>query len=166
MTATKNPLSGGLIEVARQLAEIRGTRIVEQAALRRSLSAYYALFHALCQLCGEGLGVWTSSAEDLEPAYRHLDHAKAHDVLNSAKARALHDDLPRIGDVFHQLRRLRESADYSQPGRFGGEQKLLTRSEARALVTIAETVIDLLDGLPKDVRRRLAVLLTVRQARR
>jgi hypothetical protein len=35
---TKNPLAGALIEIALTLAEMRGRRIVEQAAFRRAVS--------------------------------------------------------------------------------------------------------------------------------
>lgn len=164
---TRNPLSGGLIEVAAQLANVRGRRIVEQAAFRRALSsAYYAVFHSLCQICCDGLGFWTAAAEDLEPIYRHLEHNKARDVLASPKARALHGSIADIADAFVDLRRLREDADYSQPGRLGGTQKLLTRSETRTLIAVAEEAVRLLDGLPPDVRRRLAVMFTVRSSRR
>ena len=65
-----------------------------------------------------------------------------------------------------QLRQLREDSDYSQPGRIGDQRKLLTRGETRTLIGIAEEAIRLVDGLPRDVRRRLAALLTLRQSRR
>ncbi|WP_375462739.1 hypothetical protein [uncultured Methylobacterium sp.] len=168
MTAkTRNPLASGLLEVAEHLAQIRSRRIVEQAAFRRAISsAYYAAFHTLCQICAEGLGLWTSAPDDLEPIYRNLEHSKAREVLSSAKARALHEDIERIGDVLLELRRLRENADYSQPGRFGATQRLLTRSETQTLIALAEGAVLLLDGLPLDARRRLAVMLTVRSSRR
>ena len=168
MTAkTRNPLASGLFEVAGHLAQIRGRPIVEQAAFRRAISsAYYAVFHTLCQICADGFGVWTAHPDDLEPIYRNLEHSKARDVLGSSKAKALHEDIQRIGDALIELRRLREDADYSQPGRLGATQTLLTRSETRTLIAVAEGADLLLDGLPADVRRRLAVLLTVRSSRR
>ena len=164
---TRNPLAGGLIEVANHLADLRGRRVVEQVAFRRAISsAYYAVFHSLCQICCEGFGLWTAPGEEVEAIYRHLEHSKAREVLGSAKARALHEDIGRIGDALIDLRRLREDADYSQPGRFGGDQKLLTRSETRTLVAVAEEAVRLLDSLPLAVRRKLAILLTVRSSRR
>ena len=168
MSLSRNPLSDGLLEVARHLTELRGRRrIVEQAALRRATSsAYYALFHALCQVSAEGLGLWTSAGHDLELVYRNLDHGRARDVLVSAATRSIHPDLSRIGDVFLQLRNFREDADYSQPGRFGSEKKLLTRSETASFIALAEEAIVTLDGLPGPVRRHLAVLLTVRANRK
>ncbi len=167
MSASRNPLSDGLLEVARHLTELRGIRIVEQAALRRATSsAYYALFHALCQVTAEGLGLWTSAGQDLERVYRNLDHGRTKDVLVSPATRSLHPDLARIGDVFVQLRNFREDADYSQPGRFGSEKKLLTRIETVSFVALAEEAIITLDGLPKPIRRHLAVLLTVRTDRK
>lgn len=140
---------------------------MEQAGFRRAISsAYYALFHTLCQVCGEGLGLWIAGGEDLELIYRNLEHGRAKQVLDDKATKALHPDLVRIGEVFVQLRHLREDSDYSQPGRFGDQQKLLTRSETRTLIGIAEESVGLIDGLPKEVRRRLAILLTLRQSRR
>ena len=164
---TRNPLAGGLIEVAGHLADLRGRRIVEQVAFRRAISsAYYAVFHSLCQICCEGLGLWTGPGDEVEAIYRHLEHNKAREVLGSARARALHEDVGRIGDALIDLRRLREDADYNQPGRFGGDQKLLTRSETRTLIAVADETVRLLDSLPPTIRRKLAIMLTVRSSRR
>lgn len=157
----RNPLAGGLLEVSTLLAEIRGRKIVEQAALRRAISsAYYALFHTLCQVCSDGLGLWTSG-DERGLLYRHLSHARAKEVLASSAARSLHADLEQVGNLVIELRTLRERADYSGPGRFGAERKLLTRRETLALIATAEEAVSRLDNLPLDVRRRLAVLLTV-----
>ena len=165
---TKNPLAGGLIEVAHHLADMRSRRrIVEQVAFRRAISsAYYAVFHSLCQICCDGLGLWTGAADDIEPVYRHLEHNKAREVLISPKARALHEHLATVADTLADLRRLREDADYSPPGRLGGTQKLLTRTETRTLIALAEEAVRLLDELPPNVRRKLAIMLTVRSNRR
>ncbi|MCJ2020847.1 MULTISPECIES: hypothetical protein [unclassified Methylobacterium] len=164
---TRNPLSGGLLEIAVHLTSVRGRRIVEQAAFRRALSsAYYAVFHCLCQICCDGLRLWTASADEIELVYRNLEHNRARDVLASSKTRALHQDISVVADVFIALRRWREDADYSQPGRLGGEQKLLTRTETRTLIAAAEETVSLLDGLPADIRRKLAILLTTRSSRR
>ena len=165
---TTNPLAGGLIEVARHLADTHDSRrIIEQVAFRRAISSsYYALFHTLCQICCEGLGLWTAPTAESEPIYRHLEHNKAKEVLASTKAQALHDDVLRICAALIDLRRSREDADYSQPGRFGTEEKLLNREETRTKIALAEEAVRLLDGLPPKVRRTLAVMLTVRSSRR
>lgn len=164
---TRNPLSGGLLEIAVHLTSVRGRRIVEQAAFRRALSsAYYAVFHCFCQICCDGLRLWTASADEIELIYRNLEHNKARDVLASPRARALHPDILVIADVFIALRRWREDADYSQPGRLGSEQKLLTRTETRTLIAAADETVGLLDELPSEVRRKLAILLTTRSSRR
>lgn len=164
---TRNPLAGGLIEVAKLLTDVRSRRIAEQVAFRRAISSgYYAVFHTLCQICSDGLGFWTAPGDDLEPLYRNLEHNKARDVLSSPKVRAIHADLARIGDALIDLRRLREDADYSPPGRFESTQKLLTRNETRTLIALAEEAVLLLDGLPQPVRRKLALMLSVRSSRR
>lgn len=168
IVATKNPIAGGLIDVARHLADMRSRRrIVEQVAFRRAISsAYYAVFHSLCQICCDGLGLWTGAADDIEPVYRHLEHSKAREVLISQKARVLHESVAIAGDMLLELRRLREDADYSPPGRFPGTQKLLTRTETRTHIALAEEAVHLLDDLPPNVRRKLAIMLTVRSSRR
>jgi hypothetical protein len=159
---TKNPLAGALLEIALDLSDTRGRRIVEQAAFRRAISsAYYALFHTLCQVCGEGLNLWTGGGDDLALIYRNLEHGRARQVLGENSTKTLHPDLVRVSEVFAQLRQLREDADYSQPGRLGDKQKLLTKSETRTFVAVAGEAVALVDGLPSPVRRRLAILLTV-----
>ena len=164
---TRNPLSGGLLEIAVHLTSVRGRRIVEQAAFRRALSsAYYAIFHCLCQICCDGLRLWTAPADEIELVYRNLEHIKARDVLASSKARTLPEDIPVIADVFIALRRWRDDADYSQPGRLGSEQTLLTRTETRTLIAAADETVGLLDGLPPEIRRTLAILFTTRSSRR
>lgn len=164
---TRNPLSGGLLEIAVHLTSVRGRRIVEQAAYRRALSsACYAVFHCLCQICCDGLRVWTASADEIELVYRNLEHNKARDVLAASRTRTLHPDIVVVADVFTALRRWREDADYSQPGRLGSEQKLLTRTETRTLLAAAAETVGLLDELPPEVRRKLAILLTMRSSRR
>lgn len=80
-------------------------------------------------------------------------------MLVAATTRALHVDLERFGDAFAELRRLREDADHSQPGRIGAVDKPLTRSEIELVISVAEEAIELVDRLPARVRRRVAVLL-------
>ncbi|MFD0937596.1 hypothetical protein [Methylobacterium trifolii] len=154
--------------MALHLVAIRDRRkIVEQAAFRRALSSsYYAVFHTLCAVGAEGLGFRSAPSEDIEPIYRSLEHRKAQDVLASPKTRQLHEDLARIGSAFIELRQLREDADYSQPGRFGSQQRLLTRNETKTLIDLADETIRILDALPIDIRRKLAVALLVRPSRR
>jgi hypothetical protein len=166
--STKNPLAGGLLSVALILADVRDKRrVVEQAAFRRAISsAYYALHHTLCHVCGDALGLWTPGGDDLALIYRNVDHARSADVLRKEDTKSLHPDLVRISDVFIELRKLREDSDYSQPGLFGKQKRLLTRSETRSIIGIAEEAVRLTEGLPRDVRRRLAILLTVGQNRR
>lgn len=117
-------------------------------------------------MCCEGLDLWTGAADDIELVYRHLEHNKAREVLIWPKARVLDEHVVTIGDTFIDLRRLREDADYSQPGRLGGTQKLLTRTETKILIDLAEEAVRLLDDLPLNSRRKLAIMLTVRSSRR
>jgi hypothetical protein len=157
---SRNPLADGLLEVAEVLLKQRGRPIFVQAALRRSIStAYYAVFHTLCQVCGDGLRLWTLGGDELEPVYRSLDHRRTKDRLHSAAVRDLHPDLTRIAIAFVELQRLRHEADYSQPGRLQGAAQLIKKTEAATLVDSAHLAVRLVDGLPPDVRRQLAVLL-------
>lgn len=156
----KNPLSRGLLDVAKALTTVGGGRITRQAALRRAASsAYYALYHSLCQLCGDGLRLWTVGGDDLQQAYRSVDHGRTSDVLAAASTRALHPDLDAVARAFAQLRTLREDADYSQPGRIGADDRPLTQHEIETLIGVAEEAAALVDALPVHVRRRLAILL-------
>lgn len=167
MSASRNPLADGMIEVAKVLAEIPGRRAVQQVALRRAIStAYYAVFHAFSHLCGQGLGLWRESGDDLARIYRNLDHGRLQEVLETKTVQGLHPDLSRIGLVVRDLRKLREDADYSPPGRIGESVKLLARNEVRELVDLAEEAIQIVNGLPPEVRRSLAVSLTIRTKRR
>jgi hypothetical protein len=62
---SKNPLADGLLEVADVLLKQRGRPIFVQAALRRSISTgYYAVFHTLCQVCGDGFRLWTLGGDE------------------------------------------------------------------------------------------------------
>lgn len=157
---SRNPLADGLLDVADLLLEQRGRPIFVQAALRRSIStAYYAVFHTLCQLCGDGLRLWTLGGDELEPVYRSLDHRRIKERLRSPAVRSLHPDPERIANTFVELQRFRHDADYSQPGRLRGATQLISKPEAAAMVGSARIAIVLIDGLPTDVRRRLAVAL-------
>lgn len=156
----RNPLSRGLLDVATALIQIRGPKITRQAAFRRSGStAYYALFHTLCQLCGDGLKLWATGGDDLQQAYRSVDHGRTADVLAAASTRLLDPALPAISEAFEALRIFREDADYSQPGRIGATEKLLTQGEIETLIAVAEEAVSLVDALPPQIRRRLSILL-------
>ncbi len=51
-----NPLVYDLLDVAEALAEQRGRRNLQKAAMRRAVSsAYYAVFHGLCFVCTRAL---------------------------------------------------------------------------------------------------------------
>jgi len=152
---SKNPQVGGLLRVADDLCLLRGSRHVQQAALRRAIStAYYAVFHSLCTVCADGLVGW--SRADLVPSvYRALDHAAARRRLIGQDIAAISRDMAQIGTLFETLQEQRHVADYAPPS------ILVTRPDALALVAQARTAVGLLGRLDARTRTKLAVLLLV-----
>lgn len=154
---SKNKQVGGLLRVADDLCGNRAARHVQQAALRRAIStAYYAVFHALCTVCADGLVGW--SRQDLvSDVYRVLDHGAARRRLLSTGAAALSPDLARFGLSFHDLQSRRHAADYASPS------LIVTRMEAVAAIAQARDAVAIIAGLDADARTKLAILLLVAQ---
>jgi hypothetical protein len=139
----------------RARAGIGGSRRLRSVYLRRSVSdAYYALFHALAELCADSLiGVTKHTSEAWRRVYRGLDHGPAKSELNQREMRQLHPNVDRIAAAFLQLQEARHKADYDPAS------DLRRRSDAEAFVAIAETAISDLDALPLDIRQEFAARL-------
>ncbi len=136
------------------------------ARRRAASTAYYALFHRLCELCAWIL----MGVPDREPtpsyrrAYRALDHGKVREALaRSDEFRA------QIGAAFLELQDIREWADYSSTPHPNDAQTRLREAfsveEARASVERAREAIARIDQLDLGATRRLATLLLVRERR-
>ena len=116
MATLRNHLVNDLLELADGLARQSGRPSFRQAVLRRAVStAYYALFHALCTVCSDGLVRW-SRTDLVDRTYRSLDHGTARRRLialtSTADAGA---SIKSINGVFNLLQDRRNEADYERP---------------------------------------------------
>lgn len=160
MAKLRNPLVTDLLDIAQGLALQGGRPSLRQAALRRSVStAYYALFHALCTVCSDGLVRW-GRTDLVDRTYRALDHGTARRRMASlATGAVLGAPMKRISGVFGVLQDNRNTADYERP------RVLFSRVEVLLLIDDARDAIALLAALDEDARRRLAVELLVAKGR-
>jgi hypothetical protein len=145
-----------LIKRARESLESR--RRLRSAFLRRAVSdSYYALFHALAELCADSLvGVTKRGSEAWRRAYRGLEHGFAKNQFKDGGLIAIGPRLARTGSAFISLQDSRHTADYDP------RPPMTRRSEAEAQIALAETAIAEVDALPDDIARDLAVRLLVR----
>lgn len=103
MARSKNTLVADLLDIADQLAAQKGRPSLRKAAMRRAVSgAYYAVFHELCYVCADQLGVWTKANDLREPVYRLLDHGIARSRLIGKEATAISSDILQIGTLFRK----------------------------------------------------------------
>ena len=154
---SKNPQVEALLDIAEMLCDTSGHSHKRQAALRRAVStAYYALFHALCTICADGLVGWTQTVLVAE-VYRTLDHTTARRKLFGSEATTLSVQLRKVGELFATLQDRRHLADYAPPS----AKAMLTRPGAMVSIGEARAAIALLAGLDARTRQRLALLLLV-----
>lgn len=160
MSVLRNPLIDDLLVLAEGLARQKGRPSLRQAALRRAVStAYYALFHALCTVCSDGLVRW-SRTDLVDRTYRALDHGAARRRLTGlASTAGPGAPLKRISGVFGLLQDHRNDADYERP------RVLFSPLKAQLLIDDARDAIALLAAMDEDARRRLAVELLVAKGR-
>lgn len=145
-----------LLSVARQLAQLDHGR-PRQATLRRSVStAYYALFHALCDTCVKQTVGWKRRVDfwaPISPIYRAIDHGSARRLfLTLRSSRHAVGQLKRLADLFVELQDARLRADYDPATR-------LTRGQAIEYTSDAEEAIRMLDGLNSEMQLQLVVQL-------
>ena len=145
-----------LLGIARQLAllDIGKPR---QATLRRAIStAYYALFHALCDACVRQTVGWRRRRnfwEATSPIYRSIDHGAAKRLFSQIRSnRHSSDELRRLAEYFIALQDGRLRADYDPAARF-------IRARTLEYINEAQAAIRLLDGLEAEARLELVVML-------
>lgn len=160
MTRLQNPLVRDLLDLADGLARQGGRPSFRQAALRRAVStAYYALLHALCTVCSDGLVRWNRT-DLVDRTYRALDHGTARRRMASiASGAASGAPIKRVSANFGLLQDHRNDADYERP------RVLFSRVRTLLLIADAREAIDLLSALDEDARRRLSVELLVAKGR-
>ena len=137
------------------------------ARSRRAASdAYYALFHALCYTAADVTIGWSADKSLFEAVYRLLDHNGTANRLKRGELakmavppgtvrefQACLPDLQRLGIILLSLRNLRTTADYD-PKPFK-----VSKGEIAIRIAEADEGIDIIEGLPANVRLVLAVHL-------
>lgn len=130
--------------------------------LKRAVStAYYGMFHALCESNADALVGPSARGHDLDlwvQAYRALDHRSAKDRLVSYRQ---HSPMPEIRDfanVFGSLQANRLDADYNP-------RSVFTRSRVVRLINGAEAVTRAFVNITARERRLLATHLLVGRSR-
>lgn len=149
-----------LLEIARNLAE-RERGKPRQASLRRAVStAYYAVFHALADLCADELVGWNKPWEIFSPVYRSLDHNEARRLFERARtSKSYGASVEKIGLAFLRLQQAREEADYDpEPFRYG-------RDDTRKLVEEAQKTVAAIRALDAETRLLLAAHLVTKRRR-
>ena len=111
-----------------------------QADLRRAIStAYYAMFHALCDVCATAL-IGTSSPDRAERAWRQTYRALEHRRVRSACAYAKDPfysfplGIQEFSRTFATLQNLRHDADYDPFTRFQRPEVISEISKAELAI--------------------------------
>ena len=148
-------------DAARMLAGDPGSGISprpgrpRQAMLRRAIStAYYAMFHALCQSNADTLvgdAATGSNAELWARTYRALDHRPAKNRLASYTSGGA-PALSGFASLFGDLQSQRHDADYNP-------RRMFLRSQVIAIIDQAEAETQAFYNMPAPQRRTLAVHL-------
>ena len=156
-----------LFDAARLLAGAPGAGAAprlgrpRQAMLRRAIStAYYAIFHALCQSNADTLvgdAATGNNAELWARTYRALDHRPAKDRLNSYNAAGA-PALSNFARMFGDLQSQRHDADYNP-------RRMFSRSQVISMIDRAETATQAFYNMPAPQRRTLAVHLLLTRNR-
>lgn len=144
-----------LLALAEQLAETSGKSLTLK---RRAVStAYYAVFHALAQLCADELLGYSSDrqSKEYERIYRSLEHGTLKKVFKEEPLRRV-AALEKIGNRVAELQSERIRSDYL-PSR-----ALYTRDQCLDLVRSAKSVVRSIAALSTADRKTLAVFLLFR----
>jgi hypothetical protein len=153
-------MSKELLRVARDLA--RSRRSGNEAFLRRGVStAYYAVFHALCEVAADTLaGRKTRGSEAWRRVFRGVEHGASARLLDMLRPSAASSASARlIASAFIDLRDERELADYD-PAPIGK-----TPEEVMDLINRAADAIASLGKLGSDERLDLSTRLVLRSRR-
>jgi uncharacterized protein (UPF0332 family) len=141
-----------LLALAEQLAETSGKSLTLK---RRAVStAYYAVFHALAQLCADELlgGRSDRRSEGYERVYRSLEHGALKKAFKEEPLRRV-AALEKIGNRVAELQSERIRSDYL-PSR-----ALYTKDQCLSLVQSAKSTVRSISALSEVDRKSLAVHL-------
>ena len=127
--------------------------------LKRAIStAYYAMFHALCDSNANliaGHGTDQSTQEAWSRTYRALDHGPARQRM-SRHGGLMGEAVQQFAAAFVLLQEQRMIADYDPHSRF-------LKNEVFNLIEIAETATEGLMTTAPAVRRPLAAIVLLRE---
>jgi hypothetical protein len=149
-----------LIHLAEHLATYDVGR-PRQASLKRAIStAYYAVFHALAELCAHELVKWRAGWPGRAAISRSLEHSSASRLATMARNHELFaGSFLAIGAALLELQRERHVADYDpRPLPYG-------RDATIARVAQARDTVRLIRQLGPEARAKLAIFLIARHQR-
>ena len=130
--------------------------------LKRAVStAYYAMFHALCESNADALLGGSSTGDDLAlwvQTYRALDHGQAKNRLLAYRQQTTPTEIRDFASAFGELQERRLAADYNP-------RSVFTRSQVIGLIDLAEAVASAFGNLTIRQRRLLATHLLVGRTR-
>ena len=149
-----------LISTARHLAKLGGTRRPRQSDLKRAVStAYYALFHAMCQNCADSFIGGTNadrSASAWRQVYRSVDHGHAKSQCkNKDMLEKFPKDIEDFAEQFYKLQIERHAADYDPNSKF-------FRTDVQATIDAAEVAMKAFAKVPIKHRRAFAAWVSLR----
>lgn len=143
-----------LLQLANQL--IWTPSVAQHAARRRAVStAYYAVFHAIADLCTEVVlpqAEKTDNSREYERVYRALDHGSLKREFSQPPLKD-HTLIKDIGALVVWLQSERHMADYRPP------HWDYSSDEAVRLVKSAYLAVAMLSGLDAATRKTLAIAL-------
>ena len=130
--------------------------------LRRAVSsAYYALFHLLSQYCADMLVGATkaprSQAAWLQ-AYRSLDHSYVKNQCSKLSRLSFPPQIRRFGELFVEMQKERERADYDP-------ETVFNRNEVLQRIKEVEKVIEKSGTTDNKDLRAFAVLVALKRRR-
>ena len=130
--------------------------------LKRAVStAYYAMFHALCESNAGALVGASPTGEDFDlwvQTYRAMDHGQAKNRLLAYRQQSSITEIRDFASVFGRLQADRLDADYNP-------RTVFARYEVVGLIDLAEAVTNAFDNITARQRRLLATHLLVGRSR-
>ena len=123
------------------------------ARSRAVSTAYYALFHAVAELCARELVGARRPWPPFRHVYRSLDHAQARRVFYAVQREAgSSEEAKKIAGAFVDIQELRHDADYDPGFRISG-------IDVATVLARVERAVHLLDQLEPAERKFLSARL-------
>ncbi len=133
-----------------------------QADLRRAVStAYYAMFHALCEVCADNF-IGTDSPERCERAWRQTYRAINHRFAQTACQKCVDPNyafplgIVNFASYFRTMQETRHSADYDPTANFN-------KADVEAKIYSAQRAIDDLSAVDRRHKGAFAAMMLFKQ---